>query len=164
MEEAHEMAQAGTAIEGSDQENKIVREYIPVQKMLEELFNEANQAENSHLRQPHYLTRLYDELTVIAMVKFGGKDEDGFKKLLVEWSQIDAVYGDLDGRRGRLDIKEWRERKRALSRMREMIGMGTSPPDANRNLGPPLPMAAYHECPEDCPILVKLRKARESYS
>jgi len=145
-------------------EKKVVREYIPVQQMLEQLFYEANAAEVQKDLRPQYLTRLFDELSVIAEVKYAA-DKNGFEALMQEWKNIDINHGVLDEIRFRRNLKydEWHERKRALAALRERLGMGTSSPDERKNLGPPLPMSAYHQCPENCPILVDLRKKRQRY-
>lgn len=143
-------------------EHKIVKEYIPVQELLRDLFDDANYAEKRRHTYPLYLTRIFDELTEIARVKCG-PDMESFKKLMQDWKELEKRFEDLDSTTSRLEIREWRERKSALIRLRERLGMGTSPPDERRNLGPPLPMSAYYKCPEECPILVEIRKVRQRY-
>jgi len=145
-------------------EKKVVREYIPVQQMLEQLFYDANAAEVRKELRPQYLMGIFDELSVIAEVKYAA-DTIGFQALMQEWESIDAEHGVLDETRFRRSLKydEWHERKRALSALRERLGMGTSSPDERKDLGPPLPMSAYHQCPENCPMLVELRKKRQRY-
>lgn len=145
-------------------EKKVVREYIPVQQMLEQLFYEANTAELQKDLRPQFLMRLFDELSGIAAVKYAA-DSEGFKNLMSEWKKIDTEHGILDEARFRRSLKynEWHARKRALVALRERLGMGTSSPDQRKDLGPPLPMSAYHQCPESCPMLSELRKKRQRY-
>ena len=139
-------------------EKKMVREYIPVQQRLEQLLYEADAAEVNKDLRPQYLTRIFDELSVIAEVKYA-VDKDGFKALMREWQSIDTQCGVLDETRFRRSLKyqEWHERKRALVALRERLGMGTSKPDKPPDLGPPKAMSAYHECPDNCPRLVSIR-------
>lgn len=145
-------------------EKKVVREYIPVQQMLEQLFYEANTAELEKDLRPQFLMRIFDELSIITKVKYAA-DPDGFKVLMTEWEAVDTRHGVLDEVRFRRSLKydEWHERKRALTALRERLGMGTSSPDARKNLGPPLPMSVYHQCPVNCPMLSELRKKRQRY-
>jgi len=151
-------------LEGTEEgEHKIVREYIPVQIMLKELFDEANHAEVGRETYPSYLTRIFDELSEIARVKCGA-DEQSFDSLMVDWEDLDEVYGDLDDRRGRLKMKEWRERKGSLIRLRERLGMGTSPPTQGRDLSRPLRMADYHRfCTISCTRKKEIMESRKRW-
>jgi len=145
---------------------KIVREYIPVQELLEQLFADLNYAEGNMDRRPPYLTRIYDELSVIATVKYVG-NPSGLVALLLEWTELETRYGaiDEDSFRG-LKSEEWRERKRALIGIRERLGMGTSAPTSKYEPGDPMEAWRVHgdrECPEDCPMLVSMRKRDRLY-
>jgi len=139
-------------------EKKVVREYVPVQPRLEQLLYEADAAEVQKDLRPQYLTRIFDELSVIAEVKYA-EDKHGFQALMREWQSIDTEYGVLGETRFRRSLKyeEWHERKRALVALRERVGMGTSKPDKPPDLGRPKAMSAYHECPDNCPRLVSIR-------
>jgi len=142
-------------------EQKIVKEYIPVQKRVEELLIEADDAEVTHLRYANYLTRIYDDLSVIAQ---GKATEEGAEAILSEWRALDAKYGSLDLRRGRLSVPEWRERKRALLKILDDLGMGTSRPSSAKILYPPLRISVFNDCPVDCPVLAKAREGRRKWA
>lgn len=136
------------------EEQKIVKQYLPVEKSLLTMLENLNQ--NDLSRMSTYLMALYDEYHGIALVKFGGTESPDFKAVVKEWDALDGKYGALDDRM-LVDAAEWRERKRALIVVRERIGMGTSRPDKPPDLGRPKAMSAYHECPDNCPRLVFIR-------
>lgn len=147
-------------VEEGDQ--KRVKEYIPVQFLLKELFDEANAAEYGN-RRPFYLTRIFDELSEIARVKCG-EDKAAHQNLMIDWEGLDETFGDLDDSSYRLEIKEWRERKRALLRLRERLGMGTSPPTQGRDLSRPLRMAEYHRfCTLSCSRKKEIMESRRKW-
>ena len=144
-------------------EHKIVREYMQVQLTLKELFDEMNRAEVNRDTRAPYLTRIFDELSEIARVKCGA-DSEMFEKLVDDWELIEEECGDLDDKKFRLDMKEWRERKGTLIRFRERLGMGTSPPSQGRDLSQPLRMADYHRfCTVSCTRKKEILESRKKW-
>lgn len=148
-------------------DEKIIRQHVAPQEFLKEQLHQANQAQISNTLYPIYLTGIFDYLVSVLNSRLNKKHitQQSHELYLKKWNFLEEKYGRL-GQAGfykQLKLDEWRERFSVLNELIDMIGMGTSPPDARKDLGPPLPMSAYHKCPENCPMLQKLREEHRRY-
>jgi hypothetical protein len=143
-------------------DEKIIRQHVAPQEFLKEQLHQANQAQVSNTLYPIYLTGIFDYLQAVLNSRLNKKhiSQESYDLYLKKWNALETEYGRL-GKGGfykQLKLDEWRERFQVLNELIDMIGMGTSPPDVRKDTGPPLPMSAYHKCPENCPMLQKLRE------
>lgn len=148
-------------------DEKIIRQHVAPQEFLKEQLHLANQAQIANTLYPIYLTGIFDYLQAVLNSRLNKKhiSQETYDLYLKKWNVLEKEYGRL-GQGGfykQLKLDEWRERFRALNELIDMIGMGTSPPDQRKDLGPPLAMSAYHDCPQNCPRLQELRKMRQRY-
>ena len=148
-------------------EKKLISQDLRAYEPLKNLVDATFQAGLQNQLRPAFPLLLYDRLCA-------GLDAQRIKKTITQeqcdlylspWRKVEKDYGTLDDRDyyDRIEFKEFREWFKALHTVVDLMDMGLRTPDRAKQLPDPMPMWVYHECPEDCAILVKARTASEVY-
>lgn len=112
--------------------------------------------------RPGYLTSFRDHIHSIMKTNPDQDTQSKCKLFESEWKKLDDKYGVIDETRLILTMDEWRDRKILILVFIGAIGMGASLV-SGKELPDPMAMWKYHECPENCPILVDRRQRKARY-
>ncbi len=161
------MAAPTTVTPQVELEDKLIKQSIGSQEFLKRRYEMALEAEVMHNLKPVFLSSILNYLLarLSSRLTKGTITQQVYDTYLVHWKELDTRFGVLTDRRyySNMELEEWQERFRVLDELIDLVGMGTTDPDGITELPQPMAMWQYHECPEDCPHLVKMRNERQRY-
>jgi hypothetical protein len=140
-----------------------LRSYEP----LKDAVNYAYQAALQKRLYAAYPLLVYDRIVAALKAQMTKSEisKEQYDLYMKPWKDVEAELGSLDDQDyyDQLDFSDFRRWFAALHEMIDLMGMGLRTSTKTKELPDPMAMWKYHECPEDCPLLVAKRDRQQRY-
>jgi len=161
------MAETETAPKEVTIESKLIAQDLRSYEPLKTAIDYAFQAALQHRLLAAYPLLVYDRIVAALKAQLTKLEisKEQYELYMKPWKDVEQDLGKLDNQEyyDQLEFSDFRRWFAALHEMIDLMGMGLRTSVKDKDLPDPMQMWKYHECPEDCPLLVKMRGERRRY-
>jgi len=148
-------------------ESKLIAQDLRSYEPLKAAIDYAFQAALQHRLLAAYPLLVYDRIVAAlnAQVTKFEITKDQYELYMKPWKDVENDLGSLDNQDyyDQLEFSDFRRWFAALHEMIDLMGMGLRTSTKSKELPDPMPMWKYHECPEDCALLLARRDRKKRY-